>query len=204
MRRHHGPSIRSSTCDRPHSSLHHIVVSARIVAARPWRRKSKLTVSAVSAGHYRAAELFYSEAHARRGGLRRPGPRAARSQWAPIRPTNRALALYLASRHSPKIFADRFARRAESDRAIAMAHPRGRKSRARKRRFVEPHQADLGRPVLPQKIIHFSSISFGVFLCSSRLTKRGVSRSSRTWSAGCGGRDGVGRARGESQGESSS
>jgi len=34
------------------------VVSARIVPARSWRRKSKLTVSAVSAGHYRAAEFL--------------------------------------------------------------------------------------------------------------------------------------------------
>jgi len=46
-----------------------------------------------------------------------------------------------------------------------------KKSRARKRRFVEPHQADLGRPVLSKKIIHFSSISFGVFLCPSRLIR---------------------------------
>jgi hypothetical protein len=47
------------------------------------------------------------------------------------------------------------------------------KSRARKRRFVELHQADLGRPVFSQKIIRFSSISFDGFRCASRLT-RGV------------------------------
>ena len=69
-------------------ALRFIVVSARIVPARPWRRKSKLTMSAVNAGHYRTAKFFYSEARGSAWQVTPTGPRAARSRWAPIRPTH--------------------------------------------------------------------------------------------------------------------
>jgi hypothetical protein len=59
---------------------------------------------------------------------------------------------------------------------------------ARTAKFVERDQHDSICPVVALKIFLFPSDPNHLFIRASRLLSRGVSRSSRTWAAGCGGR----------------
>src|SRR5947209_4735351 len=64
------------------------------------------------------------------------------------------------------------------------------KPRARKPRFHEPLQADLGRPVLPAKIFLFLKIRNRGCLAVSRLDQEGRFAVVTNVEAGCGGRFG--------------
>jgi hypothetical protein len=66
---------------------------------------------------------------------------------------------------------------------------------ARKREFHEPFQHDLGRPDCAAKINHFSFPPNQLHLRAIPPHEEGRTRRHDTWSAGCGGRDSVARAR---------
>jgi hypothetical protein len=69
------------------------------------------------------------------------------------------------------------------------------KSVARKGEFHQPIQRDLGRPDCASKIIRFSFPPNQSHLRAIPPHEEGRTRRHDTWSAGCGGRDGVARAR---------
>jgi hypothetical protein len=73
------------------------------------------------------------------------------------------------------------------------------KSRARKTKFSQPIQPDLGRPDLPRKIIRFVFPQINGFIFASRPDQRGV-RVVTDVGPECGGRESVVRARGSQGG----